>query len=103
MEDRLSMGELIVFEKKHKLWEHKLFGYPLWIHCREPLLYTTVMATRKIKRPTLLNMFKSFVGTMKFLVTQKKYDKVFFLMERAELLEVYIQEKNPKKILFLNT
>ena len=98
----MSFEELIAFEKKHQLWEHKLFNYPLWIHCREPLLSSAIMAERKMRRPSLWGMIKSFGLSMKFLVTQKKYDKVFFLMERAELLEVYIQEKNPKKILFLN-
>lgn len=98
----MSLEELIGFEKKHKLWEHKLFGYPLWIHCREPLLSSAIMVKRKIRRPSLGGMIKSFLLTIKFLVTQYRYEKVFFLMERAELLEVYIQEKNPKKILFLN-
>lgn len=98
----MTFDELLNFEIKYKLWEHKLFDYPLWIHCREPLLGTAMMAERKIRRPSLWGMVKSFILTMKFLLTQYRYDKVFFLMERAELLEVYIQEKNPKKILFLN-
>ncbi|MCK5855657.1 MAG: hypothetical protein KAG56_10575 [Sulfurovaceae bacterium] len=98
----MNFEELMAFEKKHKLWEHKLFKYPLWIHCREPLLSTAIMAERKMRRPSFWGMVKSFGLTLKFLATQYRYDKVFFLMERAELLEVYIQEKNPKKILFLN-
>jgi hypothetical protein len=72
------------------------------MHCREPLLSSVIMAKRKMRRPTLKAMGKSFFQTIKFLLNQKKYDKVFFLMERAELLEVYHQEKNQKKILFLN-
>ena len=98
----MNFKELIVFEQKHELWEYKLLQYPLWIHCREPLMSTAIMAERKMRRPSLGEMFKSFWQTMKFLLSQKKYDKVFFLMERAELLEVYYQEKNPRKILFLN-
>jgi hypothetical protein len=55
-----------------------------------------------MRQPTLGGMVKSFWQTMKFLLTQKKYDKVFFLMERAELLEIYRQDQSSKKILFLN-
>lgn len=99
---KLSMNELITIEKRYSLWEHKLFNYPLWIHCREPLLKTGIMVERRIVRPTLVNMLKSFFLTIKFLFTQKKYDKVFFLMERAELLEIYKEDKNSRKILFLN-
>ncbi len=96
------MNELVTFEKKYSLWEYQLFNYPLWIHCREPLLNTGIMVERRIVRPRLSTIFKSFIFTIKFLLTQKKYDKVFFLMERAELLEIYKEEKNTKKILFLN-
>ena len=103
MKGKLLLVELLALEKKHALWEHTLFDYPLWIHCREPLLSTGMMVERKINRPTFSVMLKSFLGTMKFLLTQKKYDKVFFLMERAELLEIYKNEKNSKKLLFLNS
>jgi len=96
------MNKLLILEKKYSLWEYKLFGYPLWIHCREPLLSTGIMVERVVKRPTLAKMIKSFIGTMKFLLTQKKYDNVYFLMERAELLEIYKNDKNSNKILFLN-
>jgi len=99
---KLSIHELIALEKKYHLWEYKLFKYPLWIHCREPLLNTGIMIDRKINRPTVFGMVKSFLLTMKFLITQKKYAKIFFLMEREELLEIYKIEKNKKKILFLN-
>lgn len=99
---KLSMEALVAFEKKHRLWNLTLFDYPLWIHCREPLLSTGMMVERQINRPSLKSMVKSFWGTMKFLVTQHKYDKLFFLMERAELLEIYNQEKSTKKLLFLN-
>jgi len=99
---KLSMNKLLTLEKKYSLWEHKLFDYPLWIHCREPLLDTGVMVERVVKRPTLFKMIKSFIGTIKFLLTQKKYDNVYFLMERAELLEIYKNDKNSNKILFLN-
>ena len=102
MTNKMSFNELLSFETEHNLWEHQLFAYPLWIHCREPLLSTATMAERKMRRPSLWGMIKSFGLTMKFLLSQYRYEKVFFLMERAELLEVYIQEKNPKKILFLN-
>ena len=98
----MTFDELISFEQKHKLWAYKLFDYPLWIHCREPLLSTAIMAERKMRIPSVWGMIKSFALTIKFLLTQYRYEKVFFLMERAELLEVYTQEKNPKKILFLN-
>lgn len=99
---KLSIGALMALEKEYDLWSCKLFGYPLWIHCREPLVSTAMMATRQIRKPTLLSMLKSFFQTLFFLVTQHKYDKVFFLMERAELLEIYKQEKSQKKLLFLN-
>jgi len=100
--EKLSIDELILFEKKHQLWEYKLFDYPLWIHCREPLVSIGMMAERKINRPSFMSMVKSFWGTMKFLVAQYRYDKLFFLMERAELLEIYQQDKSCKKLLFLN-
>lgn len=102
MSSKLSMKELIAFEKKYNLWKYKLFDYPLWIHCREPLINTGIMADRKINRPKITRMLKSFFQTIKFLVTQNKYDKVFFLMERAELLEIYYQDKSSRKLLFLN-
>lgn len=102
MKGKLLLDELLAIEKKHSLWEYKLFDYPLWIHCREPLLSGGIIAERKINRPIFRSMLKSFLETMKFLMTQKKYDKVFFLMERAELLEIYKNEKNSKKLLFLN-
>ena len=98
----MKFKELLDFEKKYNLWNYELFDYPLWIHCREPLLSSSMMAERHIRRPKLWEMIKSFSSTVKFLLTQYRYDKVFFLMERAELLEVYYQEKNLKKILFLN-
>lgn len=96
------MKDLIALEKEYSLWEYKLFDYPLWIHCREPLINIGIFAERKIKRPKIISMLKSFMKTIKFLVTQYKYDKVFFLMERAELLEIYYKNKSSKKILFLN-
>ncbi|HIP14174.1 MAG TPA: hypothetical protein EYG74_01630 [Sulfurimonas autotrophica] len=99
---KLSFQELMAFEKKHHLWEDKLFDYPLWIHCREPMLSTGILADRKINRPKVMSMLKSFFKTLSFLINQKKYDKVYFLMERAELLEIYNQDKSKKKILFLN-
>jgi len=99
---KLSFEELIVFEHEYDVWELTLFGYPLWIHCREPLLAGGMMTERKIMRPKSVDMMKSFLKTMKFLFTQKKYDKVFFLMERTELLEIYKREKSANKLLFLN-
>lgn len=99
---KLSFEELIVFEHEYDVWELTLFGYPLWIHCREPLLAGGMMAERKIMRPKSIDMMKSFMKTMKFLFTQKKYDKVFFLMERTELLEIYKRERSANKLLFLN-
>jgi len=99
---KLTINEIIALEEKYHLWEYKLFKYPLWIHCREPLLSTGIMVNRKINRPSIFGMVKSFLLTMKFLFTQKKYEKVFFLMGREELLEIYKIEKDKKKILFLN-
>lgn len=99
---KLSIETLMSLEKKYKLWSLKLFDYPLWIHCREPLVSTAIMASRQIKKPTMMNMWKSMVDTLFFLGTQNKYEKVFFLMERPELLEIYKQDKSQKKILFLN-
>jgi hypothetical protein len=98
----MNFSKLVAFEEKNQLWQDRLFGYPVWIHCREPLLNSVIMANRKMRRPSMRGMIKSFYQTIKFLLTQHKYEKVFFLMERAELLEVYNQESNPKKILFLN-
>ena len=100
---KLSMSSLISLEKENNLWEYKLFDYPLWIHCREPLLNTGIMVHRKINIPSIGSMLKSFFFTCKFLLFQYKYEKIFFLMDRAELLEIYQSEKNTKKILFLNT
>lgn len=100
---KLSLEALLTLEKEHDLWSYKLFGYPLWIHCREPLVSTALMAERQIKRPTFLRLVKSFFQTLFFLVTQYRYDKVFFLMERAELLEIYKEETSQKKLLFLNS
>jgi hypothetical protein len=99
---KLSIKQLILFENKYSLWDYKLFGYPLWIHCREPLLESAIMAERKMPKVQISVMFKSFVQTVKFLFSQKKYDNVYFLMERAELLEIYSQDKSVKKLLFLN-
>lgn len=98
---RLSFEELVALEKKFSLWEYTLFDYPLWMHCREPLL-SSMMAERKLIRPKTMDILKSFFKTIKFLLTQKKYDKVFFLMERSELLEIYKVEKSTRKLLFLN-
>lgn len=98
----MTFSELLSLEKKYNLWKHKIFDYPLWIHCREPLLSTGIMAERKINKPTIFNMLKSFWGTIRFLLTQNKYDKVYFLMERAELLEIYKNDESKKKLLFLN-
>lgn len=98
----MTFSELLSLEKKHNLWKHKIFDYPVWIHCREPLLSTGIMAERKINKPTILNMLNSFWGTIRFLLTQNKYDKVYFLMERAELLEIYKNDESKKKLLFLN-
>jgi len=99
---KLSIDELVVLEKKHDLWKYTLFDYPIWIHCREPLVSSGMMAQRKINRPHFIIMLKSFFQTLIFLMQQKKYDKVFFLMERAELLEIYNQDKSNQKLLFLN-
>ena len=101
MSKRISFKELIAFEKKYNLWKYKLFDYPLWIHCREPLVNSTMKIDRRIKTPTIIGIFKSFFQTMKFLLLQYKYEKVFFLMERAELLEIY-KKDDSKKLLFLN-
>ena len=97
----MSFEELIAFEKKYNLWKYKLFDYPVWIHCREPLVNSTMKIDRRIKTPTIIGMLKSFFQTMKFLLFQYKYEKVFFLMERAELLEIY-KKDDSKKLLFLN-
>jgi len=102
MKDKLSLEDLVIFEKKHLLWNYKLFKYPLWIHCREPLLKLSILAERKIPNVQIIPMFKSFIYTIKFLFFQKKYDNIYFLMERAELLEIYRQDKSLKKLLFLN-
>jgi len=101
--DKLTFDALVAFEKKHDLWKYKLFDYPLWIHCREPMLISAMMVERKIKRPKILEMLKSFLETIIFLLTQYKYDKVYFLMERAELLEIYKEDKSKRKKLFLNS
>lgn len=98
----MTVNELILFEKKYQLWENKLFGYPLWIHCREPLLYGDAMVNRKIIKPKISSMLKSMFLTLKFLITQYKYEKVYCLMERTELLEIYRHDKSDKKVLFLN-
>jgi len=102
MKSKFSMTDLIELENKYQLWDYKLFDYPLWIHCREPLLQSSMMAERKIPKVQIRIMFKSFIQTIKFLFSQKKYDNVYFLMERAELLEIYRQDKSLKKLLFLN-
>ena len=102
MNKKLSFNELLTFEKENSIWEYTLFSYPLWIHCREPLLSTAINIDRRLVYPTVYEMFKSFIGTISFLMTQNKYDKVFFLMERTEILEIYKQDKSRRKILFLN-
>jgi len=99
---KFSLQELFDIEKKYNLWDFKLFEYPVWIHCREPLLDTGMYVEKKVAYPTLFKMSKSFLQTMKFLFTQNRYEKVYFLMERAEVLEIYTQDKTDKKILFLN-
>jgi len=101
MDRRLSFHELVKIEKAHHVWEHKLFGYPIWIHCREPL-YNGMMAERKITYPGVGRMLKSMVDTIKFLITQNRYKHIYFLMERVELLEIYRQDPVSEKILFLN-
>lgn len=102
MSKKLSIKNLIDLEKKHNLWKYKLFDYPLWIHCREPLINSEMEVSRKIYVPKVTDMIKSFYQTVIFLFQQKKYKKVYFLMERAELLEIYVQDKDKSKILFLN-
>jgi len=102
MLNKFSILGLIELEKRYQLWDYTLFGYPLWIHCREPLLKSAIFAERKIPKIQVSVMFKSFVQTVQFLFSQKKYDNVYFLMERAELLEIYRQDKSSKKLLFLN-
>lgn len=99
---KLSIEQLLELENRDRLWDYTLFEYPLWIHCREPLLESAIMAERKIPKFQVAVMFKSSIQTMKFLFSQKKYDNVYFLMERAELLEIYRQDKSLKKLLFLN-
>jgi len=99
---KLTFSELRVIEKKYSLWEHTLLGYPLWIHCREPLCTCAIMATRKITYPTVFEMFKSVYMTIKFLFSQKRYSRVYFLMERAEILEIYRTDNTHNKLLFLN-
>lgn len=98
----MTFEELVNFENKNNVWDIKFLEYPLWIHCRESLVSTGMLVDRKVKVPSIINMLKSFFQTIMFLFQQKNYDKVFFLMERAELLEIYNIEKNNKKILFLN-
>ena len=98
----MFIDELLSFEKKHNLWECTLFEYPLWIHCREPLLKSAIFAERKMPKVQINVMLKSFIQTLKFLISQNKYDNVYFLMERAELLEIYRQDNSSKKLLFLN-
>ena len=102
MAGKLSFDALAALEKKYALWEYRLFDYPLWIHCREPLLEDGIMADRKMTYPAVLSMLKSFFQTVKFLLSQNQYDTVYFLMERAEILQIYKQENSKRKILFLN-
>lgn len=99
---KMSFSKLVALEKKYDLWNYTLFDYPLWIHCREPLLDVSILVDRKITYPSIKNMCISFVQTLKFLFTQGRYDNVYFLMERAELLEIYRQDSSKKKVLFLN-
>jgi len=99
---QLSIIELLTFEKENSVWDYTLFSYPFWIHCREPLLSTAINVNRRLVYPTVFEMYKSFIGTIHFLFTQNKYDKVFFLMERTEILEIYKHDPSRKKILFLN-
>jgi hypothetical protein len=101
MNNDFDINSLIKLEKKHKLWNQTLLGYPLWIHCREQIVIPQNQV-KKIKKPNFFNIVKSFLKTAVFLFKQNKYDNVYFLMEREELLEIYRQDKNKKK-LFLNT
>ncbi len=103
MTNRSSISALIDLEQRSHLWQEKFFDYPLWIHFREDLIDNGIKADRQIKIPAITTMLKSMYQTLMFMLfTQHTKPKTYFLMERAELLEIYLEDKEINKVLFLN-
>lgn len=99
---KYAIDGLIAFEQKHRVWDLRFLGYPIWIHFRERLIDSGVPAERKLRMPPLRVIVKSFFQTAGFLFRQSRYKHVYFLMDRAELLEIYHTDPHTEKILFLN-
>jgi len=103
MTNKYEMSALINVEQSQHVWDETFFGYPLWIHFREDLIKGGIKADRRIKKPSLFQMLKSMRQTLFFLLfEQQRKPKTYFLMERAELLEVYRNDPSENKVLFLN-
>jgi len=96
-----TLKKLIMFEKENNLWGLSYLDYPIWIYFREDISKASISIKKYLYIPTVKTILKSGYHTIMFLLMQKKYKKVYFLANRVELLEVYKQDKEKDKILFL--
>lgn len=99
---KLSFRELCEFEQMNNLWNLKFYGYPIWIHFREDLFANALPADRRLDLPSPCEMIKSAFLSLAFLFNQKKYKHIYMLMDREDLLQIYLKDPIREKILFLN-
>ena len=97
-----TIADLSKFEKEHNVWNMKFLEYPLWVHCREGASNQGINIVSVFYRPNLRRIIISTYDSLKFIFSQKRYNKVYFLADRVETVQIYTEDTETKKILFLH-
>lgn len=98
----MTPEQLVEFETRHNLWTMSCLDYPIWMNLRPSFVDDVVIVPPQSRKIYPFRIIKSFLKLLMFFVTKPRYDQIFFLACRRDLLEFYRHKRNDRSLLFVN-